>query len=84
MLSESKYLAVFLMEFLAALLIPISLTGSVITEHNSAIQIFQYKVLKQGRSQQLKPGYHRIYPSKRSLKIFVWLQSTQGIVSYGR
>ena len=31
----------------------------------------------------VKPGYHRICPSKRRSKIFVWLQCTQGIVSYG-
>ena len=32
----------------------------------------------------VKTGYHRIRPSKKSSKIFVWLQCTKGIVSYGR
>ena len=45
---------------------------------------FTYLVLGEGRGQWLKPGYHLICPSKRSSKIFVWLQYTQGIVSYGR
>jgi len=39
-------------------------------------------VLDEGRGQRLKPGYHCICPSKKSSKIFVWLQCTQGIVSY--
>ena len=34
--------------------------------------------------QQLKTGYHFICPSNRNLKIFVSLQCTKGIVSYGR
>jgi len=47
------------------------------------VDFFIRLVLGEGRGQQLKPGYHLICPSKRSLKIFVWLQCTKGVVNYG-
>ena len=49
-----------------------------------SVNFFTCFVLGERKGEQLKPGYHRIHPSKRSSKIFVWLQCTKGIVSYGR
>jgi len=48
-----------------------------------SVNFFTHLVLGEWRGQQLKPGYHLICPKKRSLKIFVWLQCTQGIETYG-
>ena len=50
----------------------------------NSIYSFTRLGLGEGRSQPLKPGYHPFRSSKRSSKIFVWLEYTQGIVSYGR
>ena len=41
---------------------------------------FTLLIRGEGGGQLLKPGYHLIYPSKRSLKIFVRLQYTKEIL----